>query len=231
MKIIPLLLATLLQTINVAFADNAERDNLLIKARDSSALDVLFSYQHSQMMLMYTELAQNGVTIQTPEGKISKRKAKKLAKEYQLKVEVLGQVMSERGFQNLEGDYTFTIKGDCKGAKAWWAVMGASEDCQDPMIRQDNMEITVVHPCTHESDSFDWETTGTTFDDAVVFVEELNSDYLYLGVIKDGVIKLRLDADRALASWPSFERPPSLAALKSCEITIAPKAETNIAEK
>jgi hypothetical protein len=231
MKIIPPLLAVLLLTLNLAFADNAERDSLLMKARDSSALDVLSSYQHSQMMLMYAELAQKGLTIQSPEGKISKRKAKKLAKEHQLKVEVLEQVMSERGFQDLEGDYTFAIKGDCEGAKAWWAVLGASEDCQDPMIRQDDMEVTVVHPCTREGDSFDWETTGTTFDDAVIFVEELNSDFLYFGVIKGGVIRLHLDAERALASWPSFEKPPSLAALKSCEITMARKAEPITSEK
>lgn len=231
MKVIPLLLVTLILPMSLAFAGNAERDTLLNKARDSSALDVLFSYQDSQLMLMYAELALNGMVIQTPEGKISKRKAKKLTKEHQLKIDVLEQVMSERGFQNLEGNYTFTIKGDCEGAKAWWAVMGASEECQDPMIRQENMEITVVHPCTHEGDSFDWETTGTTFDDAVIFVEELNSDFLYLGVIKDGVIKLHLDADRALASWPSFEKAPERSALKSCEITIAPKAETNISEK
>lgn len=231
MKLIQLLLATLLLTLNVAFADDAKRDDLLLKARESSALDVLFSYQYSQMMLMYVELAQSGVKIQTPEGVISKRKAKKLAKEHQLKVDVLEQVMSERGVQHLEGDYTFTVKGDCEGAKAWWAVLGASEECQDPTIRQDDREITVVQSCARDGSLFDRETTGTTFDDAVVFVEELNSDYMYLGIIKNGVINFHLDAERARASWPSFEKPPSLAALKSCEITLAPKAENNFSEK
>ena len=223
MKLIQLLLAMMFLATNCAYAADTRRDKLLKDAREASALDLLSSYQQSQMMLMYAELAESGITIQTPEGRISKRKAKKMTKEHQQKVEVCEQVMRERGFQDLEGEYTFTIKGDCAGAKAFWAQLGASEDCQDPTIRQDGMSISVMHPCTHKGNALDVEYKGTTFDDAAVFTEEMNSDYRYSGTIKDGVIKLRPDAEGALASWPSFDKPPGRKALQSCEITMAPK--------
>jgi hypothetical protein len=138
------------------------------------------------------------------------------------------QVMQERGYRNLEGDYRFEVKGDCEGAKAWWAALGGSEQCQDPVIHQDKMEVTVIHSCSHEGRTVELEQVGKTLGDAVVFVEELNSDLHYLGNISDGVITLHVDAERVLASWPSFEKAPTRKALKSCAIVMTPKSiQTN----
>ena len=205
-------------------AKTPDREKTLSEMRGLSSLELLVSYQDSQMMLQYAELAAYGVKIQTPQGTISKRKAKKISREFEQLVELSKQVMEERGFSNLEGEYTFLVKGDCEGAHAWWAAVGGNNRyCGDLQIRQEGMNISVVQSCERQSDQFDLENSGFTVDDAVLIVEEINADYLYAGTIHDGVISLRVDADRALAAWPDFQKPPSKNAMESCEITLQTK--------
>jgi hypothetical protein len=205
-------------------AKEPNREEVLSEIQGLSSLELIVSYQESQMMLQFAELAEHGIKIETAEGTISKRKAKKISREFQQRIELSEQVMDDRGISNLEGEYKFLVNGDCERAHAWWAAMGGNDRyCGDLRIRQEGMNINVVQPCEHESDKFDLENSGITVDDAVLIVEEVNSDYRYVGTIHDGVISLRVDADRVLASWPDFQKPPSKKAIESCLITLEPK--------
>jgi len=223
MKLHRLLIVSACLTSQLALAADVQREDLLSTARELSSLDVLTSYLHSQTMLTYIELAQMGVNVQTPEGKLSKRKAKKISKEHQVNVEICEQVMQERGTKNLEGEYTFVISGDCEGAKAWWGYWGAQEGCGNPNVQQSGFDLTITYQCITEGRSVEIKNTGTTVDNAVIIVEELNSDYRYWGVITDGIMTFHIDAETVLASWPSFQKPLSREALESCEITMTPK--------
>jgi hypothetical protein len=145
------------------------------------------------MMLQYAELAEHGIEIQTPHVTISKRKAKKISHEFQQRIELSEQVMGERGFLNLDGEYKFLAKGDCEGARAWWAAIGGdNRTCGDLKIRQEGMNISVVQSCELESRKIELENSGITVDHAVLIVEEINSDYQYVGTLDDGVISLQL---------------------------------------
>lgn len=222
MKLRRLLIVSTWLTSQLVLAADVQREDLLSTAREASSLDVLTSYLHSQTMLTYIELAQMGVKVQTLDGKLSKRKAKRISKEHQMNVEICEQVMQERGTQNLEGEYTFVISGDCEGAKAWWGYWGAQEGCGNPNVQQNGFDLTITYQCTIEGRSVEIKNTGTTVDNAVVIVEELNSDYRYWGVITDGIITFHIDAKTVLASWPSFQKPLSRESLESCEITMTP---------
>jgi len=205
-------------------ARKSSREDVLSEIQNLSSLELLVSYQDSQMMLQYAELAEHGIKIQTPQGTLSKRKAGKIRSELGERIELSEQVMGERGYLNLEGEYKFLTKGDCEGARAWWAAIGGDNRvCGDLKIRQEGMNITVVQACELESRKIDLENSGITVDNAILIVEEVNSDYHYAGSIFDGVISLRIDADKALASWPSFEKPPTRNAMESCQITLERK--------
>jgi hypothetical protein len=204
-------------------AREANREEVLREIQGLSSPELLVFYQESQMMLQYAELAEHGIKIQTPHGTLSKKKAKKISREFQQRIELSEQVMEQRGFANLEGEYKFLANGDCEGAKAWWAALGGdNRTCGDLKIRQEGMNISVVQSCELENRKIDLENSGITVDNAVLIVEEINSDYQYVGTIADGVISMRVDADRALGSWPSFEKPPSKGAMESCKITLQP---------
>lgn len=206
-----------------AAAKEPDRDELLAKARRANALDVLVSYEQSKTMLMYTELAQSGINIETPNGRISKRKAKKLAKEHAARIEALEQVMSERGVRELAGKYDWAIEGECETAKAWWPAVGQNGMCGHPSMTQEGMDIKIIHTCSHEGQEYELTQEGRTLDDAMIIVEELNSDFVYLGQIMDGSIHFRVNADSALANWPSFEKAPTREVLSGCTFVLTPR--------
>ena len=214
-----------LATANIAVAAKSQPEDFLETTRASSALEILAHYEHSQMMLMYVELAQRGVTIETPEGRLSKRKANKLAKQHTARYQALDQVMRERGVRELAGKYDWAIEGECESAKAWWPAMGQNGMCGHPSITQGGMDLKIIHTCSHEGQEHELTQEGRTLDDAVIVVEELNSDFVYLGQIMDGSIHFRVNAERALANWPSFEKAPSREALSGCTFVLTPRPQ------
>ncbi len=214
----------LLLIVEFAFAAKPQADEYLIEARAASALELLESYEYSEMMLMYTELAQKGIRIETPEGSLSKRKAKKLAKEHSARVEAIELAMSERAVRDLSGDFNWEIAGDCEAAKAWWPAMGQLGWCGNPTITQDGMDLKIVHHCAHEGEELDMTQVGRTLDDAVIVVEELNSDFVYLGQIDENSISFRVNVENVLARWPSFEVAPTREALNGCTFVLSPRS-------
>ena len=215
----------LLASANFAVAAKSQPEDFTETARSSSALEILAYYEHSEMMLMYVELAQRGVTIETPEGRLSKRKAKKLAKEHSTRIDALEQVMSERGVRELAGKYDWAIEGECESARAWWPALGQNGMCGHPSITQDGMDLKIIHTCSHEGQEHELTQEGRTLDDAVIVVEELNPDFVYLGQIMDGSIHFQVNAERALANWPSFEKAPTREALSGCTFVLTPRPQ------
>jgi len=214
-----------LATANLAVAAKSQSGDFLETARASSAIEILGYYEQSQMMLMYTELARRGINIETPEGRLSKRKAKKLEKEHSARMEALEQVISERGVRELAGKYDWAIEGDCESAKAWWPAVGQIGMCGHPSITQDGMDLKIIHACSHEGQEHELAQEGRTLEDAVIVVEELNPDFVYLGQITDGSIHFRVNVESVLANWPSFEKATTREALSGCTFVLTPKPQ------
>ncbi len=189
----------------------------------ADAYDLAHSYFYAKwMMEEIIPMVEKGFTIILPEGKLTKRKARRYKKEYFIRFSIYAEAIIERGYKTIAGSYQRRGSKSCKRIRS--ALNDSKYACMtsDVEIQQDGYEARLIVRFEHEGKEITLEHPMIVVETAVMVMDATNSDYFFRGEIKGKKIVLKPELS-VLAGWPKWAGPPLEQDLRECTITLEPR--------
>ncbi len=178
----------------------------------ADAYDLARSYLKAKRMMVVAK-----------QGKISKRKARKLKKEYGKELSMYAQAITERGYKSIAGSYQAKTSESC-GRIGWSWVnsihLGITSDVE---IQQDGYEARLIVRFEYQGEKVIFESSVIVVENIVGMREEASgSSGFFRGEIKGEDIVLKPDLS-VLVGRPPWPVPPREQDLRNCTITLEPR--------
>ena len=139
--------------------------------------------------------------------------------KFREQVSVYREAIKERGYADIAGTYKGEATKSCAKSNSLFAAVIQGKLVTGMEIRQDGIDPELVLNFKQK----DKETSVVTFaaiaETAMALVEPMNSDFYFLGEIRDRVIVLKPDVS-VLKTWPKWANPPSQSDLEGCIVTL-----------
>ena len=85
-------------------------------------------------------IIERSLTVVTPDGKITKRKARKYKKEYDKQLSIYTKVITERGYNTIAGSYQVRTSESCGRIQSNWVGSIHDDPASGIEIQQDGFE-------------------------------------------------------------------------------------------
>jgi len=139
---------------------------------------------------------------------------------YQDRLRVYALVIARRGSQAIAGPYRATATSSCARIQSMWAGGVREGALSEINISQDGFNAELLHKAQLEGKSHSVGIPGVVVESVLALEDPANSEFLFLGQITPGQIKVQPDA-KVLAGWPSWANPPSRKDLSECVVTLS----------
>jgi hypothetical protein len=185
----------------------------------ASSLDLAISYDGVRQLYAFLPMVESGMTIHTPEGKVTRGNVAKIRRNLEERLAVYRTEIESRGYVELSGVYSVRVTPPCAHTQSW-LIMIESQSAEEVEISQITFEFKLSHKISHEGRQFNNVMEGVVVEDQISFRDSMNSDFVFIGSVEGRTITIRPDTDAVLASWPNWAGPPKRKDLNACVVTL-----------
>jgi TPR repeat protein len=139
--------------------------------------------------------------------------------EVAAKREAIKRAVEVRGAADIAGAYKVKATSACSNIQSGWADGTRQGFLGKPTFTQDGHEVTMTQMADFNGKE-PVETPAVVVENALTFVDMMNTEFYFVGEIKGDVITITPDTDRILAAWPDWVKAPSRKNLNKCKITL-----------
>jgi hypothetical protein len=139
--------------------------------------------------------------------------------EVAAKREAIKRAVEVRGVADVAGTYKVKATSACSKIQSGWADGTRQGLLGKPTFTQDGHEVTMTQLADFDGKE-PMETPAVIVENALVFVDMMNTEFYFVGVVKGDVIAITPDTDKILAAWPDWVKAPSRKNLDKCKITL-----------
>lgn len=201
-------------------AASVDSADLLAEAMKVPPAELAQSYSSISNVVAMLPLVEAGATLRLPDGEVNQNNLAIVRGELEDRLAIYEQAIDRRGAIKLLGEY-FAIAQKCDYSGSSWASL-ITEGYDHVFVSQNGPEVTFEVSKKHLLNKPDRRATGYCVENAISLIDPMNSDYVLIGEIHDGLITIRPDVEAILQAWPDFIKPPSRANLTSCIVKLAP---------
>jgi hypothetical protein len=140
-------------------------------------------------------------------------------RRFKKQVFVYEEAIKERGYADIAGMYKSEATMSCAKSNSLFAAAIQERLVTGIEIKQDNIDLQLVISLAQKGKETSIGTTAAIAETAIALIEPMNSDFYFLGEIRDRVIVLKPDVS-VLNTWPRWARPPSRSDLEDCIVTL-----------
>lgn len=192
------------------------------------AIDLAQSYLQvkfvTEVLLPAAEKGVN-ITLLTPIGSEALNKnVEQYKRKYQGRFSTYREAIKQRGYRTISGTYRGKTTEACARIKSAWVGSIREGRASGIEITQDGFDAQVIVSIEHEGKKLSLRNQVAIAESGIALLDEMNSDYYFVGRIKDKEIELKPSVS-VLRSWPQWARPPSREDLENCTITLEPLSE------
>jgi hypothetical protein len=139
--------------------------------------------------------------------------------KYQKQLALHEEAIKQRGYANIAGAYKGEATKSCANSNSLWAAAIQRKAQTGVEIRQEGIDAQIVISLKQNDNEMSIGNPAAIAETAIAVIEATNSDYYFLGEIKDQVIVLKPDVS-VLNIWPKWASPPRRNDLESCTVTL-----------
>lgn len=139
--------------------------------------------------------------------------------KYQKQLSLYEEVIRQRGYANLAGAYRGEATESCANSNSLWAAAIQQKMQSGIDIKQEGIDAQIVISVKQNDKVMNIGNAAAVAETAIAVIEATNSDYYFLGEIKDQRIVLKPDVS-VLDTWPKWASPPRRNDLEDCAVTL-----------
>ena len=139
--------------------------------------------------------------------------------EFQKQFSVYQEAITERGFADVTGMYKGEATISCAKSNSLFAAAIQEKLVTSIEIRQDGIDAQLTISLKQKDKEASVGTAAAIAESAIAVIEPMNSEFYFLGEIRDRTILLKPDVS-VLKTWPGWANPPSQSDLEDCTITL-----------
>lgn len=132
---------------------------------------------------------------------------------------VYEEAIEVRGYSDVAGTYKGEATKSCAKSNSVFAAAIQNQLVTAIEIRQDGIDAQLTIRLKQKDKEMSVGTSAAIAENAFAMVEPMNSDFYFMGEVKDRVIVLKPDVS-VLKTWPGWARPPSRSDLEDCMVTL-----------
>ena len=145
--------------------------------------------------------------------------------EVAAKREAIMRAIEVRGVADIAGTYTVEATSACSKIQSAWADGTQQGLLGNPTFTQAAHEVMMTQLADFNGKE-PLETPAIIVEDALVFVDMMNTEFYFFGTVEGEIITMKPDADQVLAVWPDWVQAPAREDLEKCKITLTRQKET-----
>lgn len=195
------------------------------QALAAPAIDLAQSYLSAKFMTQMFHLVKGGGAIQIGgQETITKSNVEEYQRRYEQRLSTYREAIKQRGHKTVSGAYRGKTTEACARIRSAWVGSIREGRASGIEITQDGFDAQVIVSIEHEGKRLSLRNRAAIAESGIALQDEMNSDYFFVGWIKDKEIELKPSLS-VLRSWPQWAGPPSREALENCTITLEPLSE------
>ncbi len=202
---------------------------------EAPAADLAQGYLAARASLAGVErLAKSGAfdgsgpsfTLKSRGERIDKDNVDEYLAKYQKQLSFYREAIKQRGYANIAGAYKGEATRSCANSNSLLAAAIQQKVETGVEIRQEGFDAQIAISLKQNDEEMSIENRAAIAETAIAVIEATNSDYYFVGEIKDKVIVFKPDVS-VLDTWPKWAHPPSRSDLENCTVTLAAIAGTD----
>lgn len=215
----------------VEAADNQDPRSIALHAdaRGVAADALAWRYVHQVAALRALRVVESGVTLQLPEGPVSRQNLEEVRADLLRRTAIDAGVIRERGSRDVSGRYRATADPACGQSKSVWAGGIAMREVHEVELWQDGPSAT-LRQYGRTGEEVGLRVDAVVVESSLAFPDPMNMDYALIGAFDAGTIVVRPDVDVVLRAWPAWAGPPSREALAACAVTLTRREDAAVHE-
>ena len=139
--------------------------------------------------------------------------------KFQRQFSVYEEAIMERGFADVTGKYQGEATKSCAKSNSLFAGAIQQKLVTGIDIRQEGIDAQFSISLKLEGKDSSIGTGAAIAETAIAVIEPTNSDFYFLGEIRDRTIVLKPDVS-VLKTWPGWANPPSQSDLENCVVKL-----------
>ena len=139
--------------------------------------------------------------------------------EVAAKREAIRQAVQARGVADISGAYRAEATSACSKIQSGWSDGTRQGLLGNPTFKQDGHEVTMTQLASFNGKE-PMETPVVIVENALAFVDMMNTEFYFSGVAEGDVITITPDTDRVLGAWPDWVKKPSRKNLEKCKVML-----------
>ena len=160
-----------------------------------------------------------GFTVVMGDLEINDSNRELIRAEIAAKREAIKRTVEVRGVADITGTYTAKATSACSKIQSAWSDGTRQGFLGNPAFTQEGHEVTMTQLADFDGKE-PVETPAVIVENALVFVDMMNTDFYFVGLVEGDVITIAPDADKILAAWPDWVKAPSRKNLEKCKVTL-----------
>lgn len=209
--------ARALQRLDALEAGGGEpQDKRLATYMAAPAAALAMEYNHLETVFLMLEIATE---LHVGDLVVNDDNREEFRAELSAVRTAMSNAMQQRGSVDLRGRYQGEATIACGRLPSMWAEGMAKGYLGDAEIVQAGHEFTLLHEVRADS-MHGVEVPGTVVEDALVFSDTMNTDFVFVGHADAGTIVVRPDTEFILAGWPDWVVAPERSDLAACTVTL-----------
>ena len=137
----------------------------------------------------------------------------------QNQLSVYEEVIKKRGSAEIAGTYESEATMSCAKSNSLFAAAIQEKLVTGLEIRQDGIDAQLTISLKQKGREMSVGTGAAIAESAIAVIEPMNSDFYFIGEIRDRIILLKPDVS-VLKTWPGWANPPSQSDLKDCIVKL-----------
>lgn len=199
-------------------ADTKERARASIRLMPDIAMAK--ALHGSTSFLSVLELVEHGIAVDLGGVMVDKSNVAEFKDLAERQLSLCRGEAERREADRIVGTYRAEATPDCTSAKSAW-VSGICEQVPTEVeILQEGCEATLTYNYKLQDDDVPIEVPVWIVGSALAFEDMSNSDYVFVGVVQEGTIRIRPDTEAVLDAWPPWADPPERRSLEGCEVVL-----------
>ena len=134
-------------------------------------------------------------------------------------VSVYEEAIKKSSFTDITGTYKGEATRSCAKSNSIFAAAIQERLVTGIEIRQDGIDAQLTMSLEQKGKEISIGASTAVAESAIALIEPMNSDFYFLGEIRDRVIVLKPDVS-VIETWPRWARPPSRSDLENCIVTL-----------
>ena len=199
--------------------DAAAEEPTLEQVMEVPAPVLAQGYLWVKTVLKFLSLADAGATVQLPGETITKNNIEERRGTYEKRLGVYWEAIKRRGYRNTSGKYRVEITESCGRIRSNWVSVLHELGQNVVDIGQEDMDAQIKIDINYNGRELSLNNKAAIAESSISVVDSMNSDYFFLGDIKDKVITIRPDPS-VTDRWPEWAGPPSRSDVERCAITL-----------